>query len=306
MAQEHLVLDASREAQHPPQFMPLEGFSVRALKRAKVHSGHVGIYEYTCDKPQDTLVNRSFCYIDFALSSRFAGAKAQYLSHDSPKICTVGRVVFGAPNIPFRCKWGTGTQRSIFARFDDGFAGSAGLSGQSRVSGFDVNDPVIRDLLVRLAREITVPDFASSLMIEALWCQIQLQLLRFFRVPEPCTERCKGTLTATQRRTIEDWIDSAEGPFTISDLSSELGLSNRHLSRLFHASTGSTITRFAVERQVSKAKMMLSEGMSVKTVSWSCGFETASAFSTAFKKTVGVTPREFGRDARRSGVCKGH
>lgn len=279
-------------------FFPLEGFSARLLQSANLRAANVGVYEFRSDRPQSTIVNHPSCYLDLALSSRFEGARARYVGQESQKLCPVGSLVFCAPDTPFRCEWGQGVQRSILCRFDDEPRHTAGLASRSTTAGFDVREPVIRDLLVRLARELTIPDFASAVMVETLWIQIQLQLLRFLRVQEPSVERPTGRLTARQLRTIEDRIDSADGPFTISDLSGELGICNRHLARLFHASTGSTITRFAVGRQVAKAKTMLAAGKSVKVVSWACGFETASAFSTAFKKAVGMSPRDYGRDSK--------
>jgi AraC family transcriptional regulator len=298
MAHAELPVIGEPRGMRAPEFLPLEGFSVRLLKSANPRAANVGVYEFKSDRPQNTIVDLPYCYLDLALSSRFEGARARYVGRQSQKLCPVGSLVFYTPNTPFRCEWGQGIQRSILCRFDDGFRCTDGLPSRSLMAGIDFRDPVICDLLMRLARELTVPDFASPVMIETLWIQIQLQLLRSFRVPEPSDERPGGQLTARQLHTIEDWIDSAEGPFTISDLSSELGLSNRHLARLFHASTGSTITRFAVGRQVAKAKMLLTEGKSVKVVSWACGFETASAFSAAFKKAVGVSPRDYARDSK--------
>jgi AraC family transcriptional regulator len=296
---EHPMMGERHGLQGPPELiLPLEGFSVRLLKSASGQAANVGLYEFRCDRPQSTVVNLPFGYLDLALSSRFEGAKAQYVGQESHKLCPVGSLVFSAPDTPFRFEWGLGVQRSIFCRFDADFRCTAGSSSRSIMAGLDIRDPVLRHLLVRLARELTVPDFGSSIMIETLWIQIQLQLLRFFRVREPNDERPSGQLTVRQLRTIEDWIDSAKAPFTISDLSSELGISNRHLARLFNASTGSTITRYAVERQVAKAKTMLTAGKPVKVVSWTCGFETASAFSTAFKKAVGMSPRDYARDSK--------
>jgi AraC-like DNA-binding protein len=76
------------------------------------------------------------------------------------------------------------------------------------------------------------------------------------------------------------------------------GASDREvaISLTYSMQARSTIIRYSVGRQVAKAKTMLTAGQSVKVALWACGFETASAFATAFKRAVGMSSRDYAPD----------
>src|SRR3546814_7646747 len=61
---------------------------------------------------------------------------------------------------------------------------------------------------------------------------------------------------------------------------------------------------FAAERRIARAKALLAErssserGPAIKEIAYRCGFETAAAFSVAFRRATGVTPRQYRLNVR--------
>jgi AraC-like DNA-binding protein len=83
--------------------------------------------------------------------------------------------------------------------------------------------------------------------------------------------------------------DPADTP-RIRDLATELGVSNRTLERAFIADAGMPLGEWRQRSRVCRAIALLSGGQAVKDVALEVGYETPSAFVSAFKKSVGTTP----------------
>lgn len=83
--------------------------------------------------------------------------------------------------------------------------------------------------------------------------------------------------------------DPADTP-RIRDLARELGVSDRTIERAFVADTSMTIGEWRQRTRVTRAIGLLAGGSDVKDVALQVGYETASAFVAAFKRTTGMTP----------------
>jgi len=54
--------------------------------------------------------------------------------------------------------------------------------------------------------------------------------------------------------------------------------------------------RYQIHRRIEQAKMLLADQhRSVTEVAMACGFSAPSNFATAFRKTTGLTPRDYRR-----------
>lgn len=74
----------------------------------------------------------------------------------------------------------------------------------------------------------------------------------------------------------------------------EIGISSGYLSTIFKAETGVGFSEYLTNVRITRAKSMIDSGMSnFREVSTSCGFQDYSYFFKVFKKTLGLTPKEY-------------
>jgi AraC-like DNA-binding protein len=85
---------------------------------------------------------------------------------------------------------------------------------------------------------------------------------------------------------------------TLPKLADRVGCSVNHLSQVINAGYGVSFFDFLSRYRIRRAKRMLNEAgdqAAVLKVAYSVGFNSNSAFYSAFKKRVGMTPAEFRR-----------
>lgn len=87
-------------------------------------------------------------------------------------------------------------------------------------------------------------------------------------------------------------IDPA-GKHTLSTLASSIGVSPRHLNRIFHAETGITPARWLEQVRVDAARPLILEGHPITRVAQLCGFGTDETLRRAFARQLGTTPTAF-------------
>ena len=83
--------------------------------------------------------------------------------------------------------------------------------------------------------------------------------------------------------------DPADTP-RATDLATELGVSTRTLERAFVTDAKMTLGEWRQRSRITRAIALLAGGSDVKDVALEVGYATPSAFVTAFKKYVGMTP----------------
>lgn len=84
-----------------------------------------------------------------------------------------------------------------------------------------------------------------------------------------------------------------EEPLSPDDLAYHVGLSRRHLERLFKKHLDSVPSRFYLQLRLDKARQMLRDtDRSIVEVGMNCGFSSASHFSTTYRTHFNLTPRQ--------------
>ena len=95
-------------------------------------------------------------------------------------------------------------------------------------------------------------------------------------------------------RIVTKHLDNSD--FSVEFLAGEVGLSRSQLHRRLKAITNQSCSDFIRSVRLKHAAQLLESGrQNISEVAYSCGFETPSSFSTAFKKFYGVPPSEFTR-----------
>ncbi len=86
---------------------------------------------------------------------------------------------------------------------------------------------------------------------------------------------------------------STEG-LSLNDVASHVGLSPNHLSTVFSQKTGKTFIKYLTDRRISRAKELLRcTGKKSAEISALVGYSDPHYFSSLFKKTTGITPKEY-------------
>ena len=81
---------------------------------------------------------------------------------------------------------------------------------------------------------------------------------------------------------------------TLKQIANSVGYSPNYCDTLFKSHTGVSILNYVIERRISEAKLLLSEGiLSLKEISETIGFEDYNYFSRTFKKKSGYSPSEY-------------
>ncbi|EFM11808.1 two component transcriptional regulator, AraC family [Paenibacillus curdlanolyticus YK9] len=87
-----------------------------------------------------------------------------------------------------------------------------------------------------------------------------------------------------------------EDEISREELADYVFLNPAYLSRLFRKETGQSITDYATERRMMKAKWLLEQRTDrISDIAVSVGYSNFSHFSKLFKKATGVTPQEYRR-----------
>lgn len=91
------------------------------------------------------------------------------------------------------------------------------------------------------------------------------------------------------------WIKANyDSDFTLEELADTFGYQAEYLSSLFRKEIELTIKQYLINIRINIAKNLLSNyGLSIKEVSYSCGFMDEKYFMKVFKKKEGLTPTEY-------------
>ncbi|WP_316812049.1 two-component regulator propeller domain-containing protein [Pedobacter heparinus] len=91
---------------------------------------------------------------------------------------------------------------------------------------------------------------------------------------------------------IELHLSDAE--FSVDKFSKEIGMSRSNLYLKLRAITGESVKDFVKRIRFKRAvELMLSKQFTIAQIAYTCGFNTPSYFSTAFKQYYGVMPSEY-------------
>ena len=153
-------------------------------------------------------------------------------------------------------------------------------------SGYEGLIPIWRDSLAR-SSELTV-DLAAEGML--LYTLSRLDLERGER------EDVVGALL----RCVDDRF--AEPALALSAIAAEMGYNEKYLSHLFKSRTGVSFTEHLRNKRIGYAVSLFEHGIdSVKNVAFLAGFADPLYFSSVFKRSLGVSPREFVEKNRSGG-----
>jgi AraC-like DNA-binding protein/mannose-6-phosphate isomerase-like protein (cupin superfamily) len=165
----------------------------------------------------------------------------------------------------------------------------AGLPGNLRV--VEVT-PLMRSLIMETEKLPQDDDLKgrAALILQLLLHEIPNLPERPLALPLPAEPRlaalCRSFVASpSPRATIDDWARQA-------------GMSRRSFTRLFHRQTGLPLSTWRQQACLFAALPRLAEGEAITRVALDLGYDSVPAFTTMFKRMLGMTPRNYMRGAR--------
>ncbi|GAB2985879.1 helix-turn-helix transcriptional regulator [Streptomyces pseudoechinosporeus] len=144
--------------------------------------------------------------------------------------------------------------------------------------------PLLRALIDHLVRMDLAPDARSR--AEAVLLDVLHPVpVTSVSLTEPRDPRTRAVARALAEhpadgRPLEAW-------------GTEVGASARTLARLFVTETGLTFGQWRERLRIQAAMPLLAEGLTMEAVARRVGYASASSFVAAFRRIVGVTPRQY-------------
>lgn len=154
----------------------------------------------------------------------------------------------------------------------------------------------ISEILHRLKKEAIGNQIAYQSIIKMLIKELIIETARTYTnkitfEPSKKTVSHEEVVVATIARYLKDNYTHS---VSLEEISAQVYLSPRHISRLFKKVKGITIKSYAMEVRLNIAKQLLLEAdISITNVAYETGFQDVRHFSTVFRKNIGKSPSEY-------------
>ena len=175
--------------------------------------------------------------------------------------------------------------------FGEGGTDGSLLGFTRRTEGFalrldDRSQRILLELLSSLEKECR--DARNLLVARALTVQI-------FALIDRCeTEISPSSALPEKVVEIRKYIDENFRTIpSVSHLARQFFYSREHLARLFRRSYNTSVSSYLIRCRLRAGAEALSRGSTVTQAAFDCGFESISAFTSAFRKEYGIPPSQY-------------
>lgn len=261
----------------------------------------IQINRYSWDEPREALFKPDTPIVDIVLSRRKASLDCSFLELSRPESRRVGDILFMPPGYTLHSRWDRGARRSMCCVFDPASVSDLfdfDWGDRKLVASLGIDNAIIRGTMMRLVSEALEPQFASTLLIESLCTTLAVELRRHFDILDKDDAQIEGErgLSRNELHRIRESLEEedASNPTTVARLAQAAGMSVRHFSRLFRASTGGTVSEYAAQVRIERAmRLLCDERLLIKEIAFRCGFQSSSSFSSAFRRATTLTPQQY-------------
>ncbi len=151
--------------------------------------------------------------------------------------------------------------------------------------------PLLRELILRIVEldTLSIRRAAHAHLISVLLDHLQVMESDPIYLPLPRDGRAKRIAALLQK-------DASEKR-SLAELSKIAGASKRTIERIFKLETGLGFGKWRQQLKLGHALRLLAGGDAVTTVAMDVGYDSISAFISAFRMTFGKTPGQYFRSA---------
>jgi AraC family L-rhamnose operon transcriptional activator RhaR len=151
-------------------------------------------------------------------------------------------------------------------------------------------DGVFQETFNRLFEEYTQrkPDFELILQADVIRLLVEMQ--RHALPALPSSPKTVELLEPVLKRI----HDNFEQPLPLAELAAMAGLGDRQFRRVFTLHTGMALTSYIQKLRMEKCcSLLLTTSDSISSIAQSVGYQDIKFFNRLFKKTTGMTPRQY-------------
>ncbi|NVK54210.1 MAG: helix-turn-helix transcriptional regulator [Alteromonadaceae bacterium] len=154
-----------------------------------------------------------------------------------------------------------------------------------------------------LFKEVFEQRFGKDIMINKLGEIFMLQMLRHATEQGSLHEGALAAINHPQMRNVIDAIHSNPGHhWTLNCLASIAAMSRSKFAESFKTLVGQTPNDYITDLRLAQAQKLLKNDKPVSFVAGEVGYEHGSALVRIFKKKLGVSPRQWLQQSRKSGA----
>lgn len=243
------------------------------------------------------LITETESVLSLGLSQLLQQAEGRFASAQAPRFSRFGSLNFRPAGVPFEVRVSGGSYHTIRCRLAASTLLAASinpdtLNATQLEACFDIHAPRIEDTMMRLAEEVSDQAADSTAMVDALVTSIALDLARYLADAERGDHPHRGGLAPRHLRLVFSRIDEAGPPPSIQQLATLCGLSRYHFMRAFKESVGESPGAYAQKMLMSRARHLLSANdRPISSIAKALGYNSAAAFSSAFRRHSGRSPR---------------
>jgi AraC family transcriptional regulator len=203
-------------------------------------------------------------------------------------------------NLPMKCRW---NEESEFTHcyLDSTFLSHAAyeLVNPDRVELRLTPPPTLDRLIWQIGTSLKSllendPQH-SCFYAESMATALAAHLLQFYTTrPHILREYDDGLSKIKLGQAIEYINEQLSQNLTLTEIATELNMSQYYFSRLFKQSVGMTPHQYLIQQRVERSKQLLQQpGNKIVDIATQCGFANPSHFARCFRQRTGISPKQF-------------
>ncbi len=154
--------------------------------------------------------------------------------------------------------------------------------------------PFLKGTFDQLSAEYMASGPGSELIVNKLTEIVLIELIRINFCREAGSPFLLALNDKSVSRALQFLHEHPERSWTIQDLAQEVGLSRAAFAKRFKALVGETVFQYLTSLRMQRARQLLRDtSLPVYEIGQRVGYESDLAFTKAFKKLSGQTPRQF-------------
>ena len=237
-------------------------------------------------------------WVDLCLTPRRPRASARYVDHwSSSRSFPLGSLLAFPPRKHLELRSSGGDHASLICQLEAGaveqwFPPDFAWTDRRLETVLDIANDAIRASMMKLNGELKAASLGRRELCDAIVAQLSVELARHIVLASERDE--KGGLASWRQKLIEQRLSDRQKSFpTVGELAELSKLSPRQLSRAFRASRGCSIGDYLTQYRIEAAKRRLCTNDSLRDIAHHLGFASQSSFTSSFRRSTGVTPKEF-------------